>query len=295
MLSASTGHLSKSDVRRIAAAAQLPMADKRSSAGICFIGRRSFGRFLEDYITPKPGVYIDIQTNRQLGGCGNMLAVTVGQRAAGLGGQQERVYVVGKDVAAGVVHVAKGREHPALYSSRVLLLAPNWIGNAPPSAAAAAESGAAGVTTSSSSSSSGVLHCSYRARYRQPPAVCSIRPLHPEEQFAVSKYCGRWQAATAAAAAAGPVLSHKEMQEGSHAAAAAVGFGNMRPAAAAAAATVQQQQQQQGLEQQGLWVAELDVPLRGITPGQMFVIYDGEVCLGSAMIAAHGPTLAEQQ
>jgi tRNA U34 2-thiouridine synthase MnmA/TrmU len=80
----------------------------------------------------------------------------------------------------------------------------------------------------------------------------------------------------------------------SHAAAAAVDTGSMRFAAAVAASAVQQQQQQ-GSEQQGLWVAELAVPLRGITPGQMFVLYDGEVCLGCAMIAAHGLTLAEQQ
>jgi tRNA U34 2-thiouridine synthase MnmA/TrmU len=266
------------------------MADKRSSAGICFIGRRSFGRFLEDYLPPKPGVYVDIQSNQQLGSCSNMLAVTVGQRAVGLGGQQERVYVVGKDVGAGVVHVAKGREHPALYSSRVLLLAPNWIGDAPLIEAAAERFGDAGAI--SRSSSSGVIHCSYRARYRQPPAACNIRPLLPGEQFAVSKYCGSGQVGTAAADQ-DTMLSDQEMQEGSHAASAAVGTGTMRPAAAVAAATLQQQQQ--GTDQQGMWFAELEVPLRGTTPGQMFVLYDDEVCLGSAMIAAHGPTLAEQQ
>jgi tRNA U34 2-thiouridine synthase MnmA/TrmU len=42
-------------------------------------------------------------------------------------------------------------------------------------------------------------------------------------------------------------------------------------------------------------VADLAVPLRGIAPGQIFVMYDGPVCLGSATIMAFGPTLAEQQ
>ncbi|WIA20569.1 hypothetical protein OEZ85_004959 [Tetradesmus obliquus] len=88
------GHLCKAVVRRIAAEFKLPMAAKRSSAGICFIGRRSFGKFLEDYLPPKPGVYVEVDSGRELGGCANMLAVTVGQRAVGLGGQQQRVYVV---------------------------------------------------------------------------------------------------------------------------------------------------------------------------------------------------------
>jgi tRNA U34 2-thiouridine synthase MnmA/TrmU len=199
------------------------------------------------------------------------------------------VYVVGKDVGAGVVHVAKGRENSALYSSRVLLLAPNWIGDAPLIEAAAERFGDAGAM--SRSSSSGGIQCSYRARYRQPPAACSIRPLLPGEQFAVSKYCGSSQAGTAAVAAS-TMMPHQEIQKVAHAASAAIDGGTLRPAVAVAAATVQQQQ---GTDQQGMWIAELEVALRGITPGQMFVMYDGEVCLGSAVIAAHGPTLAEQQ
>jgi tRNA U34 2-thiouridine synthase MnmA/TrmU len=284
---ATAGHLIKADVRSIAAAAQLPMADKRSSAGICFIGRRSFGRFLEDYLTPKPGVYVDVESGRQLGTCANMLAVTVGQRAVGLGGQQQRVYVAGKDLAAGVVHLAQGREHPALYSSRVLLLPPNWIGTAPQPAGYDAA-----IASSSSSSCGGLIRCSYRARYRQPAAACSVRPLLLGEQFAVSRYCGGLQEGltTSTAAAAGAKVQQE--MPAHHAASAAAGMHRAWPAAAVTAAAVQQQQ---GLQQQGLWVAELAEPLRGITPGQMFVLSDGQVCLGSAMIAAHGPTMAEQQ
>jgi tRNA U34 2-thiouridine synthase MnmA/TrmU len=116
--------------------------------------------------------------------------------------------------------------------------------------------------------------------------------LLPNEQFAVSRLCGSLQKATHPAAAAAAeeeaVLQQEAIREASSAAEAQM--RNARPAAAVAVAAVQHQ----GSYQQGLWVAELCEPLRGITPGQMFVLYDGEVCLGSAMIAAHGLTMAEQ-
>jgi tRNA-specific 2-thiouridylase len=35
-------------------------------------------------------------------------------------------------------------------------------------------------------------------------------------------------------------------------------------------------------------------PMRAITPGQEFVLYDGEVCLGAAPVLAAGPSLWEQ-
>jgi tRNA U34 2-thiouridine synthase MnmA/TrmU len=40
-------------------------------------------------------------------------------------------------------------------------------------------------------------------------------------------------------------------------------------------------------------LAELQEPLRGVAPGQMFVMYDGQQVLGAATIVAYGPTRAE--
>lgn len=261
------GHLTKSEVKHIAEAAGLPdvLRTKRSSSGICFIGKRSFGQFLENYIPPKPGVYVDVDSGKTLGRCHNLLAVTVGQRAIGLGGQEDRVYVVGKDLARDVVHVAAGHDHPALYSSRVLLLNPSWIASEAPAvllskgAAAAGDPGpGCSLDTSSerehqseqhvadeSTNSRDVLDCDYKARYRQPSAPCIITKL--QDAFASSNFCQGVSAASSS-----------------------------KP-------------------QQQLLVADLDAPLRGLTPGQMFVMYSGDVCLGSAMIAAHGPTQFEVQ
>jgi tRNA-specific 2-thiouridylase len=49
------GELTKSDVRRIAREAGLPVFDKPDSTGICFIGERPFREFLARYIPTSPG------------------------------------------------------------------------------------------------------------------------------------------------------------------------------------------------------------------------------------------------
>ncbi len=53
------GDLLKSDVREIARRAGLPVADKKDSTGICFIGERPFAEFLAQYLPPSPGKIVD--------------------------------------------------------------------------------------------------------------------------------------------------------------------------------------------------------------------------------------------
>ena len=49
------GELPKTEVRRIAEAIHLPVAKKKDSTGICFIGERPFREFLNRYIAKVPG------------------------------------------------------------------------------------------------------------------------------------------------------------------------------------------------------------------------------------------------
>ncbi len=60
------GELTKSEVRDIARKAGLPVADKKDSTGICFIGERPFAEFLAQYLPPSPGKIVD-ERGRELG------------------------------------------------------------------------------------------------------------------------------------------------------------------------------------------------------------------------------------
>ena len=58
------GNITKQKVRKIAEELDLPVAHKKDSTGICFIGERDFKQFLQNYIPAKPGKMVDIQTGK---------------------------------------------------------------------------------------------------------------------------------------------------------------------------------------------------------------------------------------
>ena len=72
------GHLLKTEVRDIARKANLPVAEKKDSQGLCFIGKIDFKDFLSHYITPTPGnVILD---NEIVGTHDGVEYLTIGQR-----------------------------------------------------------------------------------------------------------------------------------------------------------------------------------------------------------------------
>jgi len=130
------GELSKPEVRAAAAAARLPVHDKRDSTGICFIGERDFRAFLAGYIPPKPG---EIHTTN--GHCiaehSGLMYYTLGQRQGlGIGGLQgyddEPWYVLHKDMGNNVLYVGQGHDHPWLYSRRLRAEQLSWVSGSAP-------------------------------------------------------------------------------------------------------------------------------------------------------------------
>ena len=130
------GEMHKQQVRALAREAGLPVADKRDSTGICFIGERPFREFLEQYIGHSPGP-VRTDTGDEVGTHIGLPFYTLGQRGGiGIGGLKGSSgapwYVVAKDMARNALIVAQGEDHPALFCHRVETGPINWLGAAPP-------------------------------------------------------------------------------------------------------------------------------------------------------------------
>ncbi len=149
--------LRKTEVRRIAREAGLPVAEKKDSTGICFIGERPFREFLNRYLPRKPGP-MRTPEGRVVGEHIGLAFHTIGQRSGlGIGGTRggdgAAWYVAGKDLAANALIVVQGRDHPLL-SRRALVAADlAWVGGTAP---------ATGATYGG------------KTRYRQTDAACRI-------------------------------------------------------------------------------------------------------------------------
>ncbi|MET0282197.1 MAG: tRNA 2-thiouridine(34) synthase MnmA [Steroidobacteraceae bacterium] len=129
------GELHKEAVRDLAHAAGLPVAAKRDSTGICFIGERPFREFLEQYVPHSPGPIRDVAGTR-IGEHIGLPFYTLGQRGGiGIGGMPGGSgapwYVVAKRAADNTLVVAQGEDHPALFSQRLLTGEVNWLAAAP--------------------------------------------------------------------------------------------------------------------------------------------------------------------
>ena len=151
--------LQKTEVRRIAREAGLPVHAKKDSTGICFIGERPFREFLNRYLPRTPGP-IRTPEGRVIGEHVGLAFYTIGQRKGiGIGGVKgggrdgEAWYVVGKDMAKNELVVVSGRDHPLLQSDSLRAADLSWISGSAPDASPAYAA---------------------KTRYRQADARCRI-------------------------------------------------------------------------------------------------------------------------
>ena len=104
------GHLQKSEVREIAREAKLPVAEKKDSQGLCFIGPVQMEEFLAHYIQPKQGSVLS-EEGKVIGFHSGSEFITLGQRHGftitdkSLSG--EACYVSAKDVAQNTIVIRR--------------------------------------------------------------------------------------------------------------------------------------------------------------------------------------------
>ncbi len=144
------GHLFKKDIRQIAKEQGLASAEKKDSQGICFVGKIDLPTFLQQKLSSKPGIVVEIEKDSphnplnvkpefgkdynldelkafaehpyykaemgfQAGNHGGAHFYTVGQRKGlNIGGRKEPLFVLSTDVVENVVFVGQGHDHPGL-------------------------------------------------------------------------------------------------------------------------------------------------------------------------------------
>lgn len=121
------GHMKKPQVRELAAAMKLPVAKKKDSTGICFIGNKGHTAFIEEHAAGDllhPGLIRRHPDGEILGEHKGFHQFTYGQRK-GLGvATGEPLYVIKMDPQDGTVWLG---EEKYLYSSELRVHRTNWL------------------------------------------------------------------------------------------------------------------------------------------------------------------------
>jgi tRNA-specific 2-thiouridylase len=157
------GGLPKPQVRELARQAGIPVAEKKDSTGICFIGERPFREFLQRYMPIQPGDMVTPEGN-VMGRHQGLMFHTLGQRKGlGIGGvkggeEGEPWFAAGKNLARNELIVVQGHEHPLLLSRALQAADLSWVGTPPISG----------------------KRYTAKTRYRQQDAACEVQTLTDE-------------------------------------------------------------------------------------------------------------------
>lgn len=157
------GNKTKKEVRAIAEKHGLPVADKKDSTGVCFIGERHFKPFLQQFLPTEPGDMVTPE-GEVVGKHDGLFYYTLGQRRGlGIGGHGDgrSYFVVDKDRKHNRLIVAQGEDHPMLYSKGTWISQLTWIENAP------------------------LLNTEYgvKTRYRQPDQAAVVTEMDNDKAF----------------------------------------------------------------------------------------------------------------
>jgi tRNA-specific 2-thiouridylase len=130
------GGMEKSETRQLARKFGLPVAEKRDSQGLCFIGKVNIKEFLSHYIPLTKGDVLD-ESGKVIGSHDGAIFLTLGERhgftVAQKSPEDKPYYVVGRDIKKNTVTVShKSVEGElSIEKKEYSLDQTNWIGEVP--------------------------------------------------------------------------------------------------------------------------------------------------------------------
>ncbi len=127
------GGMLKSEVKALAAERGLPVAAKKESMGICFVGNVGMREFLSEFLPLKPGEIRDADTDAVLGHHESAVFYTIGQRHGLYLGGGLPYYVSGKDMEKNIVYVSRDLNNADLWQTAASLVDLSFISGRAPS------------------------------------------------------------------------------------------------------------------------------------------------------------------
>jgi tRNA-specific 2-thiouridylase len=160
------GELTKEAVRAMAKQANLPVAAKKDSTGICFIGERNFDAFVDNYLQAIPGPIYAVD-GTLIGEHSGLIHYTLGQRKGlSIGGLRNYPeapwFVAHKDLERNALYVCQASNDPTLMADQLWAQQVHWI------------SGVAPTDTAKLTA---------KIRYRQSDQPCSLTLLDDNSVF----------------------------------------------------------------------------------------------------------------
>jgi len=128
------GHLQKAEVRKLAKKFGLPVAKKKDSQGICFLGAIDLKEFLKHYIKEKRGKVMN-EKGEEIGYHDGVFFHTLGERhgftITKKSPNDGPYYIVGKDVKKNILIVSQNIARQDLAKNEIHLTNTNWITEVP--------------------------------------------------------------------------------------------------------------------------------------------------------------------
>ena len=115
------GHLKKTEVRKLAKKFNLPVAQKKDSQGICFLGAVDLKEFLKHYIKEKRGKVLN-EKGEKIGYHNGVFFYTLGERhgftITKKNPNDGAYYIIGKDVKKNILYVSQNPKQLLFHGSQ---------------------------------------------------------------------------------------------------------------------------------------------------------------------------------